>query len=198
VIRVAAWESIPWLEHGFGERGDGHWTHGPRRAWANQVHSATVLEVHAPGEAGEGDALVTTAPELLLEIRTADCLPVLLLDRANRRVAAVHAGWRGVVAKIVPAALERMGGDAARIEAAIGPGIGKCCFEVGPEVAERFGLSGRTRVDLAATVRGQLSVAGVRVVHDVALCTKCDASRFHSFRRDGASAGRLFSGIGLR
>jgi len=195
VITVPAWRDLDWLVHGFGERADGAWISESSRAWVSQVHGADVRHALSPGPRGEADALIADIPGVTVEIRTADCLPVLLLDRARRRVAAVHAGWRGVVAEIVPAAVAGLGGN---LEAAIGPGIGVCCFEVGPEVSERFGREGRVHVDLAAIVREQLRRAGVSAIHDLTACTKCDAARFHSYRRDGQAAGRLVSGIGLR
>ncbi|KAB2959206.1 MAG: polyphenol oxidase family protein, partial [Thermoanaerobaculia bacterium] len=103
-------------------------------AWLRQVHSARVLEA-AAGACGEGDALVTGRAGVAATVATADCVPVLLA--VPGAVAAVHAGWRGVVAGVVPAALERVRerGDLARAVAWIGPSIGPCCYEVGEEVA---------------------------------------------------------------
>jgi copper oxidase (laccase) domain-containing protein len=89
--------------------------------------------------------------------------------------------------------------QASDLHAAIGPAIGKCCYEVGPEVAAQFGMEGRAHIDLVETVRRQLESAGVsgRRLYVAGLCTKCAAAEFHSFRRDGAAAGRLYSFAGI-
>jgi hypothetical protein len=118
-------------------------------------------------------------------------------------VAAVHAGWRGTVAGIAQHAVEAMraqfGSLAADLHAAIGPGIGPCCYQVGPEVAARFGLQGRARVDLAGANRRQLIDAGVTPerIYASNLCTMCRPDEFHSFRRDKEAAGRLYSFAGI-
>jgi YfiH family protein len=132
-------------------------------------------------------------------------LPILLADERHRAVAAVHAGWRGAVSQIAPKTVEAM---AARwntrpedLHAAIGPGIGQCCFEVGPEVAVQFGAAPkRTRIDLAEAVRRQLTDAGVSPsrIYTANLCTFCHAGQFHSFRRDREKAGRMISVIGVK
>jgi hypothetical protein len=107
-----------------------------------QVHSATVLVATTGGCVGEGDALVTDRPGLALAVRTADCLPILLVDPRNRAIAAVHSGWRGTVAGAAVSALNKMQENYKtnpfEVVAAIGPGIGPCCYEVGPEVAAQF------------------------------------------------------------
>lgn len=152
---------------------------------------AELLRVEADGivaEPGTGHAAC---------VRVADCVPILLADRESGRVAAVHAGWRGVEARILEVALEKLGAPGG-VVAAIGPCIGACCFEVGSDVAGRLGhvvhRSGdKAYVDLRAAVRAQLVTAGLAKgsVEDVPGCTKCDAERFHSYRRDGDESGRL-------
>ena len=125
-------------------------------------------------------------------------------DPIRSAVAAVHAGWRGTVAKIVPKAIaamgDRFGTMPADLHAAIGPGIGKCCYEVGPEVAEQFGLTGRGHIDLPEANRRQLVEAGVAPerIYVAGLCTKCHGEDFHSFRRDKDVAGRMYSFAGIR
>jgi len=202
ILRVGAWSDWPWLEHGFGTRLSERWTHQPGRSWAQQVHGATVVRVKREGPQGPADALITTEPGLLLEIRTADCLPILIVDPVRRAIAAVHAGWRGTAAGVVVAAVERMqawcGSDPAELKAAIGPSIGPCCFEVGPEVAAKFGRQGRTFLDLAQQNAQQLRDTGVHQITVLAGCTRCDALRFHSHRRDRERAGRMEAGIRLR
>ena len=96
-----------------------------------------------PGEIGEGDALITGDPALFVSVRTADCVPILLADPEHHTVAAVHSGWRGTAAAIVRRAIEAMAlqfaSDPSHLVAAIGPSIGPCCYEVGPEVVSQFG-----------------------------------------------------------
>jgi YfiH family protein len=108
-----------------------------------QFHSDAILHFEtAPTEPSRGDAAVTKSAGLLLAVQTADCVPILLVDPKNRAVAAVHAGWRGTLARIVEKAIGRMqmqfGSRAADLLAAIGPAIGGCCYEVGTEVAAAF------------------------------------------------------------
>ncbi|MEO8052831.1 MAG: peptidoglycan editing factor PgeF [Acidobacteriota bacterium] len=190
---------LKWLHHGFGTRADSV----PQDSMASlkQIHSGVVLSAAQPGCVGEGDALVTSLPTLPVSVRTADCYPILLADDRNRAVAAVHAGWRGTAARIVIGTLEEMrrlyGTEAADVYAAVGPGIGGCCYEVGFEVAQQFGLKQAGVVDLAAINRGQLLDAGVPETHIDVLggCTKCDAHLYHSYRRDHSGAGRMVSYI---
>ncbi|MCP4664359.1 MAG: peptidoglycan editing factor PgeF [bacterium] len=171
---------------------------GVEPAWLEQIHSATVREA-IPGGAGAGDALITRRPALALAVLTADCVPILLAGRD--RVAAVHAGWRGIAQRIVPAALARLGVPGDETTAWIGPAIGACCYEVGEEVAERVsaagpedvahrGPSGRPHLDLAAAARAQLRAAGVDEIHRLECCTRCDAAHLWSYRRDRTAAGR--------
>jgi purine-nucleoside/S-methyl-5'-thioadenosine phosphorylase / adenosine deaminase len=154
-----------------------------------------------PGVVGEGDAAVTNRPDLAISIRTADCYPILLADARNRAVAAVHAGWRGTATQIVRKTVEKMsaefGTSPADVHAAIGPGIGACCYEVGPEVARYFGSSERTHLDLASENRKQLEAAGVPSsnIEALGVCTFCDAERFFSYRRDKENPGRMTSFI---
>ena len=139
-----------------------------------------------------------------MAVKTADCIPILLADERQRAVAAVHAGWRGPAAGIARRALEsmhtRFGTEPSDVHAAIGPGIGKCCYEVGPEVAAQFGENGRAHIDLAAANGGQLAAAGVarERIYTANLCTMCRGDEFHSFRRDKDAAGRLWSFAGIR
>ena len=201
ILRHGPWSEWPWLEHGFGTRLAERWTHGAARTWVHQVHGDRVFPAEQPGLQGEGDALITNRPGLLLEIRTADCLPILLADPVNRAVAAIHAGWRGTAVAIVLQAVEelarRYGSEPGRIEAVIGPGIGLCCFEVGPEVAIQFGREGRAYLDLAQVNEDHLRSAGVGSITRIAGCTRCEAERFHSFRRDRERSGRMESAIGI-
>ncbi len=207
VILSPALSAFPWVEHGFATRHAVDWFDESRLANLKQIHSDVVAVAAGPGPLGEGDAVITNVPGVLAGIRTADCLPLLLADPVHRAVAAVHAGWRGSAANISAATLRAMarefGTRAEDVVAAIGPGIGVCCYEVSEEVASRFvewlpGLTaGKNHLDLVETNRRQLTAAGVRTIHTGAACTRCDAD-YHSYRRDGEASGRMYSVIGIR
>jgi len=184
-----------WLSHGFGGRYSSAWP-PQHAAAAQQVHGDVVLRPSGLGACGEGDALIAAQPGLWVGVRTADCVPILLADRQQRCVAAVHAGWRGTVAGIAAKALAALASNPADVLVAIGPAIGVCCYEVGDEVARQFGRSGRVHLDLAAENRAQMLAAGVPASQIAwgAPCTRCDGD-FHSFRRDGVAAGRMVSAI---
>jgi YfiH family protein len=161
---------------------------GIPEAWAvvHQVHGRRVYRVFTPGLQGDGDALFTTVPRLPLAVGTADCLPVAV--EADGAVGLAHVGWRGAVAGVVTALLRAMADCGLRPwRAAIGPGIGPCCFEVGPEVANALApFRRRSRrdaesVDLGAAVAAQLD--GV-TLWKAPQCTCCGEG-FHSYRRDG-------------
>ena len=205
VYRVAELDSLPWLVHGFGTRSSDIPARFSQLATLKQIHSSNcVAAAGRRGILGQGDALLEDTPGAVIAVKTADCLPVLLVDERHHAVAAVHAGWRGSVAGIVRRTVEamqaRFGTELCDLHAAIGPGIGKCCYQVGPEVAAQFGIEGRAHVDLAAANRGQLIEAGVveSRVYISNLCTRCWPEEFHSYRRDQLAAGRLYSFVGVR
>lgn len=186
-------------------------------AQVKQVHGPKAVLVHDAAGA-EADALVALASDeaVAVGVRVADCVPVLVASTDTGAVAAIHAGWRGVVAGVVPAGVELLGRGAGALLAAIGPCIGACCFEVGADVAERIGfvtrraapqVGGASRVggdkayvDLRAAVRAQLRALGLsdEAIDDVPGCTKHEPDRFHSFRRDGANSGRMLAAIATR
>lgn len=212
VYRAAILDRIPWLEHGFGTRETHGWPDVTRLITLHQIHSDRVMRVDAgtpPGRAGEGDALVTNHPGILVGVRTADCVPILIVDPVRRAVAAVHAGWRGTAAGIACKTIERMrsefGSEPGELLAAIGPAIGPCCYEVGPEVATQFAplfperqdLGGRARIDLSEANRRQLISGGMQESRIAvgAPCTSCTPT-LHSYRRD-RSSGRMISAIGV-
>lgn len=161
-----------------------------------QVHGTTVARVAGPQPIADGvDGLVTAEPGIGLLALTADCLPVALA--ADGAVAMVHAGWRGLAGGILDEAVGSVrdaGGD-GRVTAAVGPGAGGCCYEVGDEVRAAFAdvpaaHDGR-RLDLKAVAAARLGAAGVDVVHDTGMCTLCaDPALFFSHRRDGGVTGR--------
>lgn len=166
-----------------------------------QVHGAEVKEWDGPdggfeaSAAGGGpelervDAHATATPGLGLLVLVADCLPVALAGPG--RVAMLHCGWRGLAAGIVERAAATF---AEPPRAAIGPGIGPCCYEVGDEVRDRFrdvdGASRGRMLDLKAVARARLRSAGVADIEDVGLCTSCRPDLFFSHRRDGGVTGR--------
>ena len=158
---------------------------GAEWAYLHQVHGRLVRRAAGPGLQGDGDALFTTVPGLPLAVGVADCLPVVL--ESPDGVGLAHVGWRGAAAGVVTALREAM--EAAGVtpqQAAVGPGIGPCCYEVGPEVQDRLpAFRSRTRqggdgVDLPAAVAAALAGLGV---WQAEACTCCGAG-FHSFRRD--------------
>jgi polyphenol oxidase len=158
-----------------------------------QVHSALVHRAE-PGRKGEpGDGLWTEERGVPVLAMAADCLPLALVrDGGPPAVAVVHAGWRGLLAGIVARGVEALGGG---VRAAIGPAIGPCCYEVGPEVAEpfaaRFGagvVHGRM-LDLRAAAELALRDAGVEEIHRIDRCTCCEADAFFSHRRMGEPRG---------
>ncbi|MGP8247265.1 MAG: peptidoglycan editing factor PgeF [Bryobacteraceae bacterium] len=207
--RVDDWDAFEWLDHGFGARHADLSVGFSQMATLKQVHSAQCVAARGrAGILGRGDALLENTPGALVAVKTADCLPILLVDPVARAVAAVHAGWRGTVARVAARAVAAMaaelGSRPENLRAAIGPGIGKCCFEVGPEVAAQFdepvSSQSRARVDLVAANRRQLLETGVTASAIVAsnLCTMCHPDEFESYRRDREKAGRMFSFLGLR
>jgi polyphenol oxidase len=151
-----------------------------------QVHGARVA---VDGEGEEADGQATARADVAVAVRVADCLPVALV--APEAVAAVHAGWRGLAAGVLEEGVRVLRSElgATAIRAAIGPGIGPCCYEVGDEVRAVFGTDGRT-LDLKAVARERLAAAGVEAVHDVGRCTHCEPA-LHSFRRDGTAERQL-------
>lgn len=205
IYQVPELAAFPWLIHGFGTRRsavpDGN------LATLHQIHSdRCVVAGGAAGHLGEGDALLENTPGHVVGVKTADCIPVLLVDERNRAVGAVHAGWRGTEQRIVAAAVARMAQEFSTrpedLHAAIGPGIGPCCYEVGPEVAGRFGIetSRPVKLDLAEYNRQQLLEAGVAAdrIYVAQLCTMCHGDDFFSFRREKEHAGRMYSLVGIR
>jgi polyphenol oxidase len=171
----------------------------PPAAFMYQMHSAEVRTLVAPAQAservrvdGQATALKGIAPAAL----GADCLPIAIAG--GGAVAVVHAGWRGleggVIAAGVRAVRELVGDDGAELGAAIGPGAGPCCYEVGAEVHARFADDEFARhganLDLKAIALAQLETAGVGAVHDLGMCTICAPTLFFSHRRDAGVTGR--------
>ena len=152
-----------------------------RLAQGRQVHGTRVV-VDAQ-DIEEADGQVISDPGVAAMVLVADCLPVALAG--PERVGVVHAGWRGLAGGVLEEGVAACG----PVAAAIGPGIGPCCYEVGDDVRAVFGTS-EPRLDLKAIARSRLEAAGVGEVHDCGLCTSCEAERFFSHRRDRGVTGR--------
>lgn len=177
--------------------------------WLRQVHGLTVAEAEAdPARRAnwvpEADAVTTTLAGIPCAIMTADCLPVLFCDVQGSRVAAAHAGWRGLCQGVLEATLARFA-DPAQVLCWLGPAIGPEAFEVGGEVAEAFIAQdaaassafralpqGKYLADIYTLARQRLTRAGVTHIHGGGLCTVADAERFYSYRRD-RNTGRMAS-----
>jgi YfiH family protein len=166
-----------------------------------QVHGTDLLEWDAPPGTGRSyadphgkllpqvDGHLTAEPDLALLVLVADCYPVALSDGA--RAAMLHCGWRPLAGGILERAIERFDGSP---EAAVGPGIGGCCYEVGPEVLEAFaaldGVARGRMLDLRAVIARKLADSGVTRVQHIHHCTSCRPDLYFSHRRDGGVTGR--------
>jgi polyphenol oxidase len=183
-------------------------------ARVTQVHGARVVRVDAPGPPGEeADAILSYTEGVAACVSVADCVPVLLADPVSGAVAAVHAGWRGTLARTAAeavAALRReVGATPARLLAAVGPSIGPCCYEVSDDLRERFerelgavAVAARQRPTLdlwRANVR-VLAEAGVREdrIEVLGRCTSCERDLFFSHLRDAGRTGRQMAFIAPR
>ncbi|MCU1272794.1 MAG: hypothetical protein JWO48_225 [Bryobacterales bacterium] len=212
VYRVRPLDEFNWLVHGFGTRVSNNLGKCPNVATLHQVHSDSVIAAEGrSGSLGEGDALIENTPGVLVAVKTADCIPLLIVDPRNRAVAAVHAGWRGTVRNIAARAIaelhSKFSSRAEDLHVAIGPGIGKCCYEVGPDVGMQFreydaamrDITHPVHLDLEEVNRRQITGTGVpsTQIYTAGLCTMCH-SEFHSYRRDKQDAGRMLSVVGVR
>jgi YfiH family protein len=193
----------------------------PRVRLIKQVHGVDVA-IARKGQTGswqrpEADAIVTDDADVAIGVRVADCAPVLLYDPVRNVAGAAHAGWRGTAAGASAAAVRAMGETfgtrAAGLIAAIGPCLGRCCGEVGPDVLAAFRAGGadeasmrawftpgerdRSFLDLERANQDQLVRAGLdpERIFASGLCTKTHRERLHSYRGDGAAAGRLLGAI---
>ncbi len=174
-----------------------------------QVHGSRLVVPGAGYPQPEADGFLLDAgePTPAAGIRTADCVPVLLVNPVSGHGAAIHSGWRGTAAGIVPLAVAILAGWGARpgdFTAALGPAIGGCCYRVGPEVVRAMGGAGvlaqpgPARIDLRQAIRLQLEAAGVPAcrISIAPWCTFCEESQYFSWRREGGTAGRMLSVLG--
>ncbi len=189
--------------------------HGPLTT-VSQVHSAEVAVIRPPASKGatgcEADAMVTDCVEAPLAVFHADCPPLVIYDPARRACGLAHAGRegvrKGVARALVETMIQTLGSRPGELQAAVGPGIRSCCYEVGPGVVEawrasvpgadgvlRPGLDDRSYLDLPGALAAQLSRAGLAGdrIHDTGLCTACRTDLFYSYRAEGPATGRLMT-----
>ncbi|WP_413739379.1 peptidoglycan editing factor PgeF [Sodalis sp. RH14] len=184
-------DGIAGVKHGFGDKA--HLMPERLLPWQDtlavkkQVHGIQIREVTGPGEqCGEADGVVTSTPGVLLSVLTADCLPLLFVRRDGKKIGALHAGWRGLLAGIIEqfaAMLLARDDNPAEWVAAIGPSARPCCYEVGESLVAdflaRLPIPGAIvtpayrRLDLAAIARYKLMAAGFQAVDDIGHCTIC-------------------------
>lgn len=185
--------------------------------WLEQIHGQKVVAARADERVRTADGSYSSAPGLACAVLTADCLPVLLCNKAGSRVAAVHAGWRGLAKGIVGRALSQFEDAPEQLLAYLGPAISKAHFEVGIEVLEAFFKGARSAehaerigaafapssrpmrfyADIYALARAELEALGVGAVYGGNYCTFAEGQRFYSYRREGET-GRMASLIWLR
>ncbi len=179
-------------------------------AWLNQVHGTVVVDAASASGVPDADASVSRAPGAVCVVMTADCLPVLLCDRAGTVVGAAHAGWRGLHGGVIEATVAAMHVAPADVIAWLGPAIGPSAFEVGDEVRAAFvaadaaavtafmpaGQPGKWLADIYLLARQRLAALGVKAIYGGDCCTVSESSRFFSYRRDGVT-GRMGSLVWL-
>jgi len=177
--------------------------------WLKQVHGVAVVDAAQGGMEPEADGAFAAQPGAVCAVLTADCLPVLLCNRAGTKVAALHAGWRGLAGGVIEAGVKALAHPGSELLAWLGPAIGPACFEVGPEVRAAFVLQDAQAVqafhaageikylaDIYLLARQRLQCLGVSAVYGGGFCTVANSARFYSYRRDGAT-GRMASLIWL-
>lgn len=188
---------------------------------ANQTHSDHIKIIDRQETKGwvgledaiaDCDALICSEKNIVLTILTADCVPILLYDREKEVIAAVHAGWKGTEAKIVQKTVAKMKEvfdcEPENIIAAVAPSIGRCCYEVGEEVAVHFfdmpesytEKKGKYMLDLPYINKSQLLKAGLKEEHIEmsSICTACEVGDYFSYRKEQGCSGRFMSLIGMR
>jgi len=171
--------------------------------WLMQVHGTAVVDAASVSATPHADASFTRSHRVVCVVQVADCLPVLLADRAGTVVAVAHAGWRGLAGGVIERTIEAMRAPARELVAWLGPAIGQDAFEVGGEVYETFvgpdagaaaafrtGAPGKWHADLYALARRRLAAAGVAEVSGGGWCTHAEETRFFSYRRSRVT-GRM-------
>lgn len=174
--------------------------------WLNQVHGTEVLDLRGITESVYADAVIAESPGQVCAVLTADCLPVLFCDTAGARIAAAHAGWRGLANGVLEATLDRLCVPADQVLVWLGPAIGPAHFEVGEEVRTAFlahhadaviafhaSRPGHWFADLYSLARLRLQARGITRIFGGGRCTFEEMSQFYSYRRDGGATGRMAS-----
>lgn len=240
VLELELLARVPGIAHGFETRSGDLTDVTPQPvACVHQVHGGTVVRLPAesadwrpfleiePEARPEADSLITDQRSVTVAVSVADCLPILIADPVHGAVAAVHGGWRSLAGGIIESTIEAMatefGTEPSDLVVGVGPGIGPCCFEVGPEVIEALAARGcgnaarapdpaaelvggasaaaraKPHADLMAVTRAALGNSGVAAdqIDEAALCTLCHSDFLWSYRQDGDAAGRMLCGIGL-
>lgn len=182
--------------------------------WLDQIHGCDVAVINDAGSTLTADALMTTRPNLVCCVQTADCLPLFVAAADGSEIAVIHAGWKGLASGVIENTVSRMATSSSSLAVWLGPAIGPCHFEVGGEVKDFFlesegsssllssmescftssKNSGKFMADLYAIARLKLSALGVDNVSGGSYCTHCDEDRFFSYRRDGIT-GRMLHAI---
>lgn len=181
-----------------------------RLAMGEQVHGNHVEIVSQPGLYPATDGLITARRGIVLAVKIADCVPLLFFDPVKTVLAVVHAGWRGVIYGIIPAAVQSMIDEffvrPENLLCAIGPSIRSCCYEIQRDVADRFDddaiirRGGKLFLDLIHVIKKQLELLGLKSDNvDISeYCTHCQGELFFSYRRDGIHSGRMMLAAGLK
>jgi YfiH family protein len=224
IFSIPEWEKIDFLAHGFG-KGDWNWSDfGAHSRLCNfmplslcQVHSDILHFVKSvPETTLVGDALLTDRPGILLVVKTADCLPILIVDKNRRAIAAVHCGWKStskkLAQKVVQGMEEHYHSDPSSLMVAFGPCIEKDCYEVGEDVKREFEERGTGKnvfsphslhegkycLDIRLANKIQLLGSGVKHsnMSEIKLCTYCETTLL-SYRRSHQIEGRMLSFIGI-
>lgn len=172
---------------------------------SSQVHSNKIKLVDTPCSVENFDGLISKSRSVVLSILVADCMPLFLYNPISKYFALIHSGWRGTDKNICQSAISELinkGDNSNALLAIIGPSIGQCCFEVGAEVASKFdssysikGKKDKMMLNLRAVLKDQLIRSGVKA-YNIFLnkqCTYCESELFHSYRREGSSAGRMIA-----
>ncbi|MEH6542653.1 MAG: peptidoglycan editing factor PgeF [Porticoccaceae bacterium] len=194
------------LLNALAKSGDTQFERQLKAQWLDQEHGTTVVEARGDGEVRRADAAWTRHSGVVCAVMTADCLPILICDRDASVVAAVHAGWRGLAAGVIGSTVTALAVEPQHLLAYLGPVICARCFEVGPEVRERFlegakdnvqragiaecfqaspARAGHYLADLVKLARGQLLALGVADIYGGEMCTVESPESFYSYRRDG-------------
>lgn len=174
--------------------------------WINQIHSNIVIEATPQNQYKDADATFTRLPNQVCAILTADCLPIFLCDQDGTRIAAIHAGWRGIAHGIIENTIEVLDVNPDKLLAWFGPAISQQHYEVGDEMRDiflqhdkdsvnAFTLSPQKRwlANLYQLARLRLNKCGISRIYGGEHCTYTDSERFFSYRRDGAATGRMAS-----